>query len=146
MAVTLREVTRDTLGAVLKLQVAAHQGGFVATNARSIAQAHFWPGVAWFRAIYADELPIGFVMLAFEDGEPPYVWRFMIDAAHQGRGLGRGAMAALLEAIRARCPDATQVRLSHVPGEGDPGPFYEKVGFAYTGEVHEGERVMSLVL
>ena len=53
--VRLREVTRENLGAVLNLSVSETQRKFVATNERSIAQAHFYPEKAWFRAIYADE-------------------------------------------------------------------------------------------
>ena len=36
----LREITRDSLGAVLDLAVEPEQEPYVATNARSIAEAH----------------------------------------------------------------------------------------------------------
>jgi diamine N-acetyltransferase len=39
--VTLRESTEETLGTILKLKVAEDQKAFVASNAVSIAQAHF---------------------------------------------------------------------------------------------------------
>ncbi|MCY4353780.1 MAG: hypothetical protein OXC09_03205 [Truepera sp.] len=58
--VTLREITADTLGSILNLSVSEDQERFVASNARSIAQAHFSEH-AWFRAIYASEEPVGFV-------------------------------------------------------------------------------------
>jgi len=64
--VTLREVTADNLGVVLALEVLEEQQNFVASNARSIAQAHFHQE-AWFRAIYADEVPVGFLMLHDEN-------------------------------------------------------------------------------
>jgi hypothetical protein len=63
-AASLREVTLDNLRDVLRLTVAAHQEQFVASNAVSIAQAYFYRDSAWFRAIYADDTPVGFVMLA----------------------------------------------------------------------------------
>jgi diamine N-acetyltransferase len=53
--VTLREITHETLGAILKLKVAPSQESFVASNAVSIAQAHFQPETAWFRGIYAGD-------------------------------------------------------------------------------------------
>jgi hypothetical protein len=62
-AIALREITKENLSGILKLKVASYQEKFVASNAVSIAQAHFSPLVAWFRAIYADEVPVGFVML-----------------------------------------------------------------------------------
>ncbi|MCC6625123.1 MAG: GNAT family N-acetyltransferase [Deltaproteobacteria bacterium] len=146
MRVELREITRDNLSAVLDLEVAPHQKGFVATNAVSIAQAHFYPDNAWFRAVYADDAAVGFAMLALEDDKPVTLWRFMIDHRHQGRGLGRQAIARILEAARALRPDDTELRLSHVEGAGDPGAFYTRLGFAYTGEVDDGERVMRIAL
>ena len=50
MPIHLREVTRETVTAVCKLD-AGDGGRQVAPNAVSIAQAHF-QGEAWFRAAY----------------------------------------------------------------------------------------------
>ena len=57
--VSLREVTADTVRMICRLDVSEEQKHFVAPNAVSIAQAYFEPK-AWFRAIYADETPVGF--------------------------------------------------------------------------------------
>ena len=132
--VELREITRDSLRAVLDLAVAPEQEPYVATNARSIAEAHFEPR-AWFRAVYADDDPVGFVM-AFRD--PPkefWVWRFMIDAGHQGKGYGRRALELLLG--EARQDSLEEVKLSYHPGEHSPHAFYAGLGFVDTGEVEE---------
>jgi diamine N-acetyltransferase len=140
--VSLREITKETLRQVLRLKVAPSQEGFVANNAISIAEAHFSPDRAWFRAIYADGAPVGFLMLEDDPSRPSYfLWRLMIDADHQGRGIGRRAIELLVDHVRTR-PGATELLTSCVPGEGGPGPFYEKLGFAYTGDVDEGELVM----
>jgi diamine N-acetyltransferase len=144
--VTLREVTRDNLGDVLRLKVTEEQRNFVADNATSIAQAHFYPEMAWFRAIYAGETPVGFLMLADEAEKQEYfLWRFMIDARYQGRGYGRRALELLVEHVRTR-PGAAALGVSYVPGEGSPGPFYHRFGFADTGEVDDGENVALLNL
>ena len=141
--VSLQAVTRDNLSAVLALRVRPEQERFVASNAVSIAQAHFYPEVAWFRAVYRGDVPVGFVMLEDEPAAPLYcLWRFMIDAQYQGAGLGRRAMDLLLDHVRTR-PGATALLTSVVPeGAGQPGPFYEKLGFVYTGEVEDGELMM----
>ena len=34
------------------------------------------------------------------------------------------------------------VETSCVPGKAGPGPFYEKMGFVYTGKEEDGELVM----
>ena len=143
--VTLREVTKETVRKVIDLEVGEHQNGFVAPNAVSIAEAYFEPK-AWFRAIYADEEPVGFLML-YDDPDTPryYVWRMMIDAENQGNGYGRRAMELLIEYVRGR-PGATEIVLSYVPGEGTPQPFYEKLGFVDTGEERHGEMLMRLEL
>ena len=143
--ITLREVTKDTLDAILGLKVHPAQERFVASNAKSIAQAHFHDD-AWYRAIYADDEPVGFVMLSLVPEQAEYfVWRFMIGAEHQGRGYGRRALALVIEFVRT-LPNATELYISHADGEGGPGPFYEKLGFAYTGEKEEGEALMRLAL
>ncbi|MGF1515468.1 MAG: GNAT family N-acetyltransferase [Elainellaceae cyanobacterium] len=145
--VTLREITRENLADVLRLKVAEAQGNFVASNAVSIAQAHFYPEVAWFRAIYAGETPIGFVMVEDDSAKQSYsLWRFMLDARFQKLGFGRQALALAVEYVKTR-PGAKALFTSHVPGEGNAGPFYEKQGFAYTGEQDEdGELIMRLDL
>jgi diamine N-acetyltransferase len=40
---------------------------------------------------------------------------------------------------------ATMLETSCVPGDGSPCPFYERMGFVYTGAEDQGERVMRLV-
>ena len=145
--VTLREVTRENLREVLLLEVAPEQKGFVAANAISIAQAHFYPEVAWFRAIYADDTPVGFLMLEDSPGAPDvFLWRFMIDRRFQNRGFGGRAIELVLEHVRAR-EGTSALTLSHVPGEGSPGPFYQRLGFVYTGEKDpDGELLMRMEL
>ena len=144
--ITLQEITKETLRPILDLSVREDQGQFVAPNSVSIAQAHFEPNHAWFRAIYADDAPVGFVML-YDDSEKPeyFLWRFMIDARHQGLGFGKRAIEVLIEHVRSR-PNATQLLVSCVPGKGSPCPFYEHLGFEYTGEVEHGEKVLRLDL
>ena len=143
--VSLREITSETVRDVCDLEVAPGQESFVASNAVSIAEAYFSEH-AWFRAIYADETPVGFVML-HDDPEKPeyYLWRFMIAGEHQGKGFGRRALQALVSHVRGR-PNATMLLSSFVPGEGGPEGFYRSLGFEPTGEEEEGEIVIALPL
>jgi diamine N-acetyltransferase len=132
--VTLREVTKESLREVLRLKVGAAQERFVAPNAVSIAQAYFDRDIAWFRAIYAEDTPVGFLMLEDHPAEGKYhLWRFMVDERYQGRGFGARAIGLLAEHVRGR-PGAANLTTSCVPGDGSPGPFYERQGFTYTGE------------
>jgi diamine N-acetyltransferase len=145
--VSLREITSESLRPILRLKVFPEQEKYVASNAVSIAQAYFHRDNAWFRAIYADETPVGFLMLDDRPDEASYfLWRFMIDARYQKFGYGKRALELLINHVRTR-PNAKELGVSCVPeGEGSPCPFYEKMGFVYTGEDDEGELVMKLKL
>ncbi|MDX2230262.1 MAG: GNAT family N-acetyltransferase [Leptolyngbyaceae cyanobacterium bins.349] len=140
--ITLREITKENLSDILNLRVAPHQQQFVATNAKSIAEAHFAPEVAWFRAVYAGDVPVGFLML-HDDGtrQEYFLWRFMIDQQHQQQGYGKRALELLFAHVKTR-PGATALYTSCVPAAGGPGPFYEKMGFVYTGEEENSELLM----
>lgn len=143
--VTLREITPENFRELLRLQVAPEQAEFVASNAVSIAEAHYEPK-GWIRGVYAGDTPVGFVMLHDDPDEPRYfLWRFMIAAEHQGRGYGKAALDRLVEYVRSR-PNATELQCSYVPGDAGPGAFYAKYGFVETGEVMYGEHVISLAL
>lgn len=139
--VSLRQITKETVRTIIGLDVAPHQKAFVASNAVSIAQAHFEER-SWFRAIYANETPVGFLMLYEDPGSSEYfLWRFMVDARYQGLGFGRQAIELVYSHVKS-LPGATQLLVSHAEGNGNPGGFYLKLGFNYTGAVEHGERVM----
>lgn len=132
--VTLREVTAETVRTICNLQVHEEQKGFVAPNAVSIAQAYF-EQKAWFRAIYADETPVGFLMLySDQENKEYFLWRFMVDASYQGLGFGSQALNLLVDHVRS-LPGAEELRTSCVPKQGGPEPFYAKLGFKRTGEM-----------
>ena len=61
----------------------------------------------------------------------------MVDAEHQGRGYGSGAVKLLIERIKAT-GNARMLLTSHLKGDGNASGFYEKLGFVYTGEVIGG--------
>ena len=141
-AVSLREIDADTVRTICNLAVREDQQKFVAPNAVSIAQAHF-SEYAWFRAVYADDTPVGFLMLYDRPDKPEYyLWRFMIDARYQGMGFGEKAIARLVDYVKTR-PSAQELLTSVVQDEGGPQPFYEKLGFGLTGDYEDGEAVMA---
>jgi diamine N-acetyltransferase len=119
------------------------QRAVVADNAVSIAQGHVSEN-AWMRAIYAGETPVGFIMLHigsdWADGiDCPgvFLWRLMIAAPYQGRGVGRSAINLLVRHLRALGIPALYT--SYHPGEGSPNSFYQKLGFVPSGEYYGDE-------
>lgn len=136
--ITLRDVTSDNVRAVCALAVAPDQEEFVAPNALSMAE-YAVTTKAWTRAVYADDEPVGYVLLSDDDEQPRYyLWRYMIDQRYQGLGFGHRAMELVIEYVRAR-PAADGLFVSYVPGEGSPESFYKNLGFVDTGKVHGGE-------
>ena len=136
--VSLRPVDDDNVQAVIDLSVADDQHEFVAPNVKSLAQA-FATTKVWVRAVYAEDVPVGFVMLSDDDEKPRYyLWRFMIDAKHQRQGIGREAMGLVHEYVRSR-PGGDRIYLSYVPEDGGPEEFYKSLGYEDTGVEHDGE-------
>ena len=143
--VTLREITEKTVRTITSLEVAENQKCFVAPNAVSLSQALF-SDKAWYRAIYADDTPVGFVMLHIDTEKSEYfLWRYMIGSKFQGQGYGFEAMKLIIEYVRG-LPKAKQLITSYIPGDGDPSGFYLKLGFVETGEMEDEERVLALEL
>ena len=149
--VSLREVTAETVLAITRLAVDKSQEDFVAPNAISFSQALFSPE-AWYRAIYLDDSPVGFVMLEDQTRSVPppddpqiTLWRYMIDASHQRKGIGRVALGLVIDEVRRR-ERFTRLATSYVPGPGCPEPFYLDLGFRHTGRLDGREVVLELPL
>ena len=150
--VELAEITERNLDDVTTLATHHSQRRFVAPVYRSLAQALIKPlhkgepVVPWYRAIVADDTVVGFVMLSdVSPTEPhPYVWRLLIDRAHQRRGIASKVLE-LLVADRIAKGD-TKLVLSYMPGLGSPEAFYRKHGFIPTGQIDDGEIEASLDL
>ena len=150
--VTLREITADTLRPILKLSktLSEIQQTHVADNAVSIAQAHF-ESHAWFRGIYADEIPVGFIMLFIgPDDEQPgkpkvwFLWRFMVGGAYQKMGFGRQALQLIYHGVREQ--GGQELLVSCHEGPDGPEGFYRRLGFVPNGKYYDGELGMVLRL
>ena len=153
VTITLREITADNRDAVLAVRTTREQQRFVSSVSDSLEEADDHPeGNPWYRAVYADERPVGFVMLSWDvEPRPPaingpwFLWKLLIDHSQQGRGYGREVVRQVVELLRAQ--DASELLTSHVPGEGGPAGFYERLGFVPTGELDpEGEILLRLPL
>jgi RimJ/RimL family protein N-acetyltransferase len=139
--ITFADVTAATVRAVCALTVAHSQRRFVATVVQSIADAAHpdvvdgAPVTPWYRAIAADGELVGFVMVARRSEHHPvsYLWRFLIDHRHQGRGIGTRALAALARTLADE--GETELELSFVDAPGGPERFYRSLGFERTGDV-----------
>jgi diamine N-acetyltransferase len=149
--VRLVEITSDNLKEVASLRVSATQSQYIDGVIDSLEEAAATPEAGpWPRAVYADETPVGFVMLSMAD--PPtderypfryFLWRLLIDERFQGRGYGRKTIDAIVAELQTRW-EADVLFTSAVPGEASPISFYEHYGFVRTGEIFDDEIVLRL--
>lgn len=156
--VELRKVDTENVWDLCRLKVTPEQENFVAPNLYSIAEAFAVREsgqVALPFGIYEDGAPVGFVMLghgtAGDEDEPDVaagnycLWRFMIDARYQGRGLGRKALELVLEYIRTLpCGPAEFCWLSYEPENTGARALYRSLGFAENGET-DGDEIVAIL-
>ena len=149
-------VTDEDRAAAISLRVAPAQERFVASVEESLLDAERYPeALARYWAVYDGVRIVGFTMIS--DGIPedvleadptlvgPYfLWRLLIDERYQRQGYGTAAIDGVVEYVRSR--GGTFLLVSHSPGDGNPGPFYERYGFIETDRIVEGERVLRLDL
>lgn len=153
VTISLREITDENTDLVHALRTGPGQERFVSSVVDSLAEAAEVPEAnPWFRAVYADERPVGFVMLAWDvDPQPPgiigpwFLWKLLIDRRHQQLGYGHEVVRQIVELIRGH--GATELPASYALGDGSPARFYELLGFVPTGDVDDdGEVLASLPL
>lgn len=145
--ITLRKITLENRRAIFNLEVSEDQRRFVASNLSSVASCyvlatndrHPFPF-----AIYADEQPVGFVMITYKItgyelptiADDSYcILRLMFDKQYQNRGYGREAMTKILEFIRTfPAGPAHYCWISYKADNMAAKKLYESYGFRDNGE------------
>ncbi|SFD76880.1 diamine N-acetyltransferase [Paenibacillus catalpae] len=157
--ITLRKITLDNRRAIFNLEVSEDQRQFVASNLSSVASCYVLAtngGHPFPFAIYADEQPVGFVMITYKltsydlptMADDAYcILRLMIASQYQNRGYGREAMAKILEFIRSF--PAGPAQYCWIPYKDDnivASKLYESFGFRDCGEIVHDEQITVLRL
>jgi GNAT superfamily N-acetyltransferase len=145
--VSLRPITDANREEVEALAVTPDQARYVSGVRASIREAEEEPGAhALYWAIYADETPVGFVMIADEVDDPDYIphylWKLLIDERYQRRGFGTATLDLIVDYFRNRDVGTMWTSAGH--GEGGPITFYERYGFTPTGDPHGDEILLRL--
>ena len=132
--INLREITSKNLKSIIDLNVKEDQKDYVALNSVSIAQGHYSKS-AWFKGIFYDDRPVGFVMLdLIEEENKCFLWRFMIDRKYQGKGFGKIALTQVIDFVKS-LNLYTYIATSYVPAENGAGGFYKNFGFIESEEI-----------
>lgn len=147
MDVTLESVTIDNFEALMDMELPPEQARFLASNAYSIAQAHYYDD--WRpKAIYCDGSPAGFALYDVKGNDEPghyAIYRLMVDYPRQNEGIGRRAMELLLSEIRS-CEDARRITICYKPDNVTARGFYASLGFIETDIDELGEMVAEILL
>ena len=139
---------------MLAFSVLPEQLPFVGTVAGALADAADYPQAnPWYRAIYAGEEPVGFVMISWncvprppEIIGPWFLWKLLIDHRHQGQGYGAEAVRVVAELI-SQAGARELLTSSSVDPMAALAPFYERLGFVATGDLDvDGETILRLQL
>ena len=89
------------------LRVSPNQEQFVSSVADSLREAAEHPDArALYWAVYAEDTPVGFVMIADEVRRPEYIphylWKLLIDERYQRQGFGTATLDLIVEYFRGR--------------------------------------------
>ena len=153
MKIELVEIGDDLVETVEAVTVSERQREFVGTVRGALDDASDLPAAnPWYRAVVADGIVVGFVMLSWNvTPDPPeiigpwFLWKLIIDQDHQGQGIGAGVVRIVADLVRAE--QATELLTSYVPAHDGPAGFYRRLGFVPTGDVDsQGETIVSLAL
>ena len=137
MSVTLRDITGDNYFQVLELKITPEQEAakYVSPVVRSLADAWFYreEGIAYPKAVYADEDLVGFIMYELDTEEQQvFIWCFLIDQRYQGKGYGRQTIEVVMEMAKEQA-QITKVVADYVDGNEPMKKILLDLGFEVTG-------------
>lgn len=140
--VRLRPVDAGSWRDVARLTVAPGQERFVASPTYYLALCAY--GDVWQPMSVVDASSgevVGFLMWGIDDADGScWLGGVLVDAVHQGRGVGRAAIVEALRVLRPRI-DSAGFALAYHPDNTAAKSLYASLGFVETGEVDDDEVV-----
>ncbi|TFE47352.1 GNAT family N-acetyltransferase [Streptomyces sp. ICN441] len=142
--VVLEEITDTNWRDVADVAPTDDQRRFVAALAARYLLLSTRGGVWNSLAVRAGDDVVGHVMWAYDDEDGTHwIGGMIVDAAEQGRGVGRATMRALMRCLAAQ-PSCREIRLSYHPDNASAARLYEALGFAPTGDLEDEEIVVAV--
>ena len=139
--VTLRPVDDDNWRPVADVAPRDDQRAFVAALAARYLLLSTHSDVWNSLAVYADDAVVGHVMWGVDDDGSRWIGGMVIDAAEQGRGLGRATVRTLADWLAEA---GRPIRLSYHPDNTGAAALYTSLGFCPTGAMEDDELVAEL--
>ena len=134
--ITFRPITEDNFDAIIAMRRPEDEN-FVASNAESLAQCWLYRdnNDVFPFAIYADEEPVGFLLLEEDMDENTLIlWRIMFPPEHTGKGYGTQAVQLLIKQAK-QSGKYDVILLDCAPDNPIARHVYEKAGFTPTGKI-----------
>ncbi|ASP38429.1 GNAT family N-acetyltransferase [Bacterioplanes sanyensis] len=141
MTLSLRPITTDNYEAICDLDVTPEQEAFVACNMWSLVEATYNDGHIT-RGIYLNDEPVGFFMWVYESRDKVSIYRFMVDQAHQRKGIGRQAMLMALQEIQ-QDSNLSCIEICYNPNNPVAKDFYASFGFIEVGMDDDDEDMLA---
>ena len=138
--VRLEPVTADNWRACAALSVHPEQRAFVAEVTYYLCLCNY--GTTWhpLAVTRAGEV-VGFAMWGVDDDRSRWIGGVVVDARHQGQGVGTALIRKLRDRLIAE-PGTPNVALSYQPANAAARRLYLSLGFEETGET-DGDEVIA---
>ncbi|MGJ3561819.1 GNAT family N-acetyltransferase [Streptomyces sp. INA 01156] len=144
LRVVLEEITDENWRAVADVAPADDQRRFVAALGARYPLLSLRDGTWNSLAVRAGDEVVGHVMWAYDEEDGTHwIGGMVVDAAEQGKGVGRATMRVLIRRLAA-LPSCREIRLSYHPENAPAVRLYASLGFTPTGEFEDEEIVAAL--
>ncbi len=145
--IRLEELTIHNYKDCINLELEPGQVRNLTTNAISIAQSKYETHYQT-RAIYKHEEVIGFLVFCQEDdpeeSELYWLFRFMLDKAHQGKGYASSVLGLVVGEVRAL--GGKRLHTMHKPSNTNAASAYRKYGFKEIGVLDDGDILLEILV
>lgn len=139
----LEKITPENYQFALSLSVKERQKEYIASNMQSLAEAYAYRAYAEAYLISLNGTYIGFCLLQVDLKEQFFdIWRLMIDKDYQGKGYGKQALLIIIDYLKTK--GSRTIHISHQENNYGVSRLYQSLGFVYTGEIEDGEVLMTL--
>lgn len=129
----------------MNLQLRLEQGGLVAPNSYRLHASMAEPEFVQV-GIYHDDEIVGYAMYGVDPDDGKYwIFRLMIDHAHQRNGYGRAALAEMIHRMR-NIPGCDEIFVGYRPENFRAAGLYGEFNFGRTGQMLSGEFIARLDL
>jgi diamine N-acetyltransferase len=143
LEISLQQVDKFNYESVCDLDVEEDQQDYVACNMWSLVEAQYNKGFTC-KAIYKDDLPVGFLMWVSANPIKVSIWRFMVDKKYQYQGIGRKALLLAIAAIKSNA-DVKEIEICYNPLNPVAKDFYSSFGFQEIGLDEDDEDMLAII-